>query len=106
MYYFGVGADPDAALDFYLKQKADLHAGRKSRPDPEGITVKDVANDFFNAKQALVDTGELSERTWADYKQGCDMVVAYLGKSRLADTDTTAARRGGQCNWEGMSTRS
>jgi integrase len=85
LYYFGVWPDPDAALDSYLKQKDDLHAGRKPRPDPSAVTVKDVANDFLNAKQALVDTGELSGRTWADYKQVCDMVVAHVGKSRLAE---------------------
>jgi integrase len=85
LYYFGVWADPDAALKAYLEQKNDLHAGRKPRPDPAAVTVKDVANDFLNAKQALVDNGELSPRTWADYKLVCDMVVAHLGKSRLAE---------------------
>src|SRR5579883_1824074 len=85
LVYFGVWSAPDAALKSYLEQKEDLHAGRKPRPDPSAVTVKDVANDFLNAKQALVDTGELSERTWADYKQVCDMVVAHLGKSRLAE---------------------
>src|SRR5262249_41090984 len=49
-----------------------------------GVTVKDVANDFLNAKRALVDAGELSARTWADYKEVCDLVVSHLGKSRLA----------------------
>ncbi len=96
MYYFGLWSDPDAALDSYLKQKDDLHAGRKPRPDPASFTVKDVANDFLNAKQALVDTGELSARTWADYKLVCDMVVSHLGKARLAEDvgpdDFTALR--------------
>lgn len=44
-----------------------------------------MANDFLNAKQALVDTGELSGRTWVDYKPVCDMVVSHLGKARLAE---------------------
>src|SRR5918912_3452704 len=74
LYYFGAWSDPDGALAKYLEQKDDLHAGRKPRPDPEGLTVKDLANDFLNAKQALVDAGELSLRTWADYKQVCDLV--------------------------------
>lgn len=78
-------ADPDAALKSYLEQKDALHAGRKPRPDPSAVTIKDVANDFLNAKQALVNTGELSARTWADYKQVCVMVLAHLGKSRLAE---------------------
>jgi integrase len=85
LHYFGPWSDPDAALASYLAQRDDLHAGRKSRPDPAAVTVKDVANDFLNAKQALVDAGELSERTFADYKQVCVMVVSHLGKSRLAE---------------------
>jgi integrase len=85
MHYFGLWADPDAALKKYLEQKDALHAGRKPRPDADAVTVKDVANDFLNAKQALVDTGELSPRTWADYKLVCDLAVAHLGKSRRAD---------------------
>jgi integrase len=85
LVYFGVWADPDAALKSYLEQKDALHAGRKPRPDPSAVTVKDVANDFLNAKQALVDTGELTERTWADYKQVCEIVVAHLGKMRLSE---------------------
>ena len=36
------------------------------------MTVKDLANEFLNAKQALVDAGELSPRTWGDYKTACD----------------------------------
>src|SRR5258708_1979505 len=64
MHYFGPWEDADAALAKYLEQKDDLHAGRKPRPDVNAVTVKDVANAFLNAKQALVDTGELSPRTW------------------------------------------
>src|SRR5262245_39317868 len=68
MHYFGPWADPDAAIAKYLEQKDALHAGRKPRPDPQAMTVKDLANAFLNAKQALVEAGELSPRTWAGYK--------------------------------------
>ena len=84
MHYFGPWADPDGALKKYLEQKDDLHAGRKPRPDPEALTVKDVANAFLNAKQALVDSGELSPRTWGDYKACDGHAWPRLGKSRLA----------------------
>ncbi|HZY87257.1 MAG TPA: tyrosine-type recombinase/integrase [Gemmataceae bacterium] len=85
MHYFGLWADPDAALARYLEQKDALHAGRKPRPEPGAVTVKDAANDFLNAKQALVDAGELSPRTWADYKEVCDLMVVQVGKARLVD---------------------
>jgi integrase len=83
LHYFGPWADPDGALKKYLEQKDDLHAGRTPRPDPEALTVKDAANAFLNAKQALVDAGELSSRTWAEYKAMADELVAHTGKGRL-----------------------
>src|SRR5262249_56601642 len=66
IYYFGVWSDPDGALAKYLEQKDDLHAGRTPRTDPEALTVKALANHFLNAKQQLVNAGELSPRTWDD----------------------------------------
>ncbi len=77
--------DPDGALQKYLEQKDDLHAGRTPRPDsdPQALTVKDVANTFLNAKQDAVNAGELSPRTWTDYRSIMDMLVDGLGKRRL-----------------------
>src|ERR1700709_866616 len=90
MHYFGPWDDPDAALAKYLEQKDALHAGRKARPDPGALTVKDVANAFLNAKQALVDAGELSSRSGGDYKGGGDLLITQVGKGRLVtDLDPT-----------------
>jgi integrase len=81
--YFGPWGDPEGALTKYLAEKDALQAGRKPRPDTEGLTVKDACNDFLNAKQALVDAGELSPRTWDEYKAMADELVAHAGKTRL-----------------------
>src|SRR5437660_7942083 len=78
LHYFGPWADPDAALAKYLEQKDALHAGRKPRPDPEAVTVKDAANAFLNAKAALLDARELSPHTWANYKRAAEELVAHL----------------------------
>jgi integrase len=83
MHYFGGWADPEAALARYLEQKDDLHAGRTPRPEPGALTVKDVANAFLNHKQALLNTGELSPRTWGEYKGTADLLVSTFGKQRL-----------------------
>jgi hypothetical protein len=85
LHYFGPWADPDGALTKYLEQKDALHAGRKPREALEGFTVKELANAFLNAKQALVHSGELLARTWADYKAACDLLVSRFGKSRLVE---------------------
>jgi integrase len=83
LHYFGPWSDPDGALNKYLEQKDDLHAGRTPRPDPGALTAKDAANAFLNAKKTLVDAGELSPLTWADYKRVADDLVAHVGKARL-----------------------
>src|SRR5262245_36129631 len=78
VHYFGprfalsdqaaAAAAADAALTEYNAQAGDLHAGRTPRPDPEGVTVKEVANAFLNHKADKRDAWELSVRTWAKYK--------------------------------------
>jgi integrase len=82
LHYFGLWADPQAALARYLAQRDDLHAGRDPRPDPGAVTVKDVANAFLNAKSALVDSGELSPRTFTNYRTAAEMAVSVLGRGR------------------------
>src|SRR5437763_27402 len=96
MHYFGPWEDPDGALKKYFEQKDALHAGRKVRDDPTGLTVKELCNRFLNAKQGLVDSGELASRSWDDYKAACDLCVSRLGKGRLVadlDPDDLAAVR-------------
>ncbi len=83
MHYFGPWEDPDGALAKYLVEKDDLHAGRKPREVSAGVTIKAAANAFLNAKQAAVDSGELSPRTWDDYRSACELVVKQFGKGRL-----------------------
>jgi integrase len=88
IHYFGPWADPDAALNKYLAEKDALHAGRKPRQDTDGLTVKELCNQFLNAKRALVESGELTNRSWQDYKDATDLIVSHFGKGRLvADLD-------------------
>ena len=37
----------------------------------------------MNAKKSAVDSGELSPRTWSDYKDACTLVVSHFGKGRV-----------------------
>jgi len=83
MHYFGAWADAHGAEARYNQRKDDLHAGRKPRSDPDAATVKDACNEFLIAKQAAVDNGELSPRTWAGYKTACGFLVSEMGKSRM-----------------------
>ena len=83
MHYFGPWDDPDAALGKYLDQKDALHGGLTPRTDTRELQLKDLANHYLNAKQALVDSGELSPRTWVEYKAAADFAVRAFGKHRL-----------------------
>src|SRR5262249_32703161 len=83
IHYFGKWDDPDSALAKYLQEKDALHSGRTPRPDPEALTVKDIANAYLNDRKQAVNAGELSPRTWGDYRAIMDKFVAGLGKQRL-----------------------
>jgi integrase len=96
MYYFGLWADPDGAERRYREQAEALHAGRKPREASGAATVTDAANAFLNYKQAKLDAGELSRRTFAEYRETCDPIVSDFGKRRRLDDldaeDFTALR--------------
>jgi integrase len=82
-YSFGPWADPDAALEDYLKRKDDLEAGRTPRPDSGAFTVKDAVNAYLNDRQDKMEAGELSPRTFTKYKEVTDLIVSEFGKRRL-----------------------
>src|SRR5437764_1262225 len=67
MHYFGPWDDWQGALNLYQEQKDDLHAGRTPRVQGKGLTIRDLLNRFLTAKKQLVDSGEITPRTFADY---------------------------------------
>jgi hypothetical protein len=89
MHYFGPWQYPDSALAKYLEEKDALHAGRKPRPERGTATVKELANAFLIHKGDLRDAGELSPRTWAEYKATTDLLVKEFGKQRVVAFSST-----------------
>ena len=84
LHYFGKWDDPQGALDRYLDQKDDLHAGRTPRVNNgDGPTVRDLCNQFLTSKRHLLDTREIVGRTFRDYHAACANVVSAFGKTRL-----------------------
>ena len=79
LWYFGT--DRDAALEKWLKDKDHLLAGRSRPLHPDGVTLRDLVNKFLTAKKALLDSGELSPRTWGDYYTTCGGMLDVLGKT-------------------------
>lgn len=89
LFYFGPWNDGEAkaaqaALEKWLDQKDDLLAGRTPRPKADGLTIKDLVNRFLTTKRHLVDTRDITARTFADYYATCLRVAEVFGKTRLA----------------------
>jgi integrase len=85
-FYFGSLSDPDAALEKWLNEKDYLLAGRVP-PDckPDAPTLRDLGNEFLRHKQSLMNSGELSPRTFADCYRTCANLIDFFGRHRLLD---------------------
>ncbi len=56
----------------------------------DGLTVADLCNRFLTAKLRQQTANELTARTFSEYRQTTDTLVADFGKDRLVD-DLAAA---------------
>jgi len=86
--YFGyIKDDPDGqkALAEWLRVKDDLLAGRKPRPKTDGLPLHEAVNRFLNVKAADVQSGELAQRSWNDYKLTGVHVVECFGRGRVVE---------------------
>lgn len=85
-YYFGSWADGwQKALDRYNRERDYLHNGQ-APPPTDGLTVKQMVNDFLNAKRAKVESGEISPRSLADYITTCERVAKVFTPGRMVET--------------------
>jgi integrase len=83
VHYFGT--DKEKALEEWERTKCDLLAGRTPRVKTDGLEIGDLCERFLNAKRALVESGELSPRTFGQYHSTCNKLVAQFGKHRRVD---------------------
>src|SRR5262249_22134525 len=68
-----------------LKVKDDLHAGRVPRPDAQQVTLKYLIGSFLQAKEALVNSGEITARTYTDYYTSAHKFLKHLRDRLVAD---------------------
>ncbi len=83
-HYFGT--DRATALDRWLAVKDDLLAGRTPRPVVAGLELRELVNRFLTSKESLVNTGELSHRTWGTYFETAQRVLSVFGKTRPVES--------------------
>ena len=85
--FFGIWAEPEAALENYLRVAADLHAGREPRPSTvsaEGLTVKQLCNHYLTYQHRRSQAGEIGPRWFEDCRTVLDSFVSFAGPGRLA----------------------
>jgi integrase len=83
VHYFGT--DKEKALEEWVRVKDDLLAGRTPRVKTDGLALGDLCERYLNAKRVLVETGELSPRTFGQYHANCTRLVKQFGKHRRVD---------------------
>lgn len=76
------------ALDEWLRIKDDLLAGRDPKERCGDLTLRDLFNRFLTAKKNAVDSGELTQRSWNDYKSITDQIRDTLGLTRTVESLT------------------
>lgn len=82
VYYWG-RVTPDEALPKYLHERDYLQRGELPPAyDATSTTTKELCNEFLAAKESLVESGELAQRTWDDYKRTADYILSHFGHNR------------------------
>lgn len=81
LHYFGKWDDWQGALEAYEKSvHAIQRTGKKPDLTPAKLSVGDMVNYCLEYKEGQVKTGELSERTYADYKRIGEQIIERLGR--------------------------
>lgn len=81
--FFGVWADPQAAMERYLKHASDLHAGREPTVSVDELTVKELANHYLNYQAQKLDAGEIGPRWFEDCRRTLKEFAQATGKQRV-----------------------
>jgi hypothetical protein len=84
--FFGVWAEPQAALERWLDEKDDLLVGRIPRSRSASVhatNLRDLCCKILVAKKARVDGGERSGHSWLGIHEICDELGATFTGDRL-----------------------
>ncbi len=55
------------------------------KPPGDRPTVAELCNQFLHTKKGLIDTCNLTVRTWRDYYGTCESIVAEYGRGRAVE---------------------
>lgn len=88
VYFFGVWANPEAALADYHRVAADLHAGRKPKDRSllaEAVTVKDVCDHYLTYQLRRAEAAEISASRFHDCRRTLQDFAAFAGRARVVE---------------------
>ena len=85
-HYFGPWDDPQGALDRYIGERDFLYAGRT--PPSRQNTVAALLAAFLGDKQNHLNTGDITENSYKEYRATCEVIEATFGKNRDIGTLT------------------
>ena len=81
LHYFGARwADPNDALDEYLAQAEDLHAGRE--PRRHRLSLADGCNLFLASCDSRVQAGELADASFQKYRRTAIRICDVFGPNK------------------------
>ncbi len=86
VHFFGTWSDPQGALEKYHRLADDLHAGRQphvSKVSSDGLTVKEVANEFLSHQLKRAESGEITARWFDDCLKTIDHFTRSVQANRL-----------------------
>lgn len=91
-YYFGKIEDGwEPALARFKREWEYIILGETppaeigSGAESDGLTIKELCNQFLNSKRARVGSGDLSERTFYEYQRTTDLIVDHFRKALRVD---------------------
>lgn len=87
LYYFGKWDDPQAAEEKWEARKHAILNGRDFLPGAiAGDSLGWLCNAFLESKRQQLERGELTQRSWDDYKKACTRIAEHFGKGRKLET--------------------
>ena len=85
LHYFGSIADGwEKAFERFNKEAPYLLAGRAVPANPDDMTVADLCNHFYAAKEQRHAAGEITARTLGEYDATCKTLIKAFSRNRIA----------------------
>jgi len=78
--YFGVWADPEAALARYLDERDDWQAGRDPRKTRGGLSLLALCNDVMADREQKLREGAIGEEHYRNLHIDCKRLLEILGE--------------------------